>query len=132
MAVSGNDTTLSCFAKQQARNNAELAYAVFMGFGANLRKARQAKKLTGEQLGGLLGLTKVAISNWENERYEPSLEQIRGLCAALDVSADWLLDRQQSEFSAEARQEARLFDQLSPEDRRKWRAMRLAMFGHVA
>lgn len=99
-----------------------------MGFKDRLREARTERGLSGEALGTKLAVSKATISHWENGRYEPSLAQLKALCDELRVTSDWLLDREESRFSAEAVQEARAFEALSPEDRRKWRAMRRTMF----
>jgi transcriptional regulator with XRE-family HTH domain len=99
-----------------------------MGFTQRLREARDAKALTGTELGRRLAVTKASVSHWENGRYEPNLDQLKALCDELAVSADWLLERDETGLSAEALQEARAYEALSQEDRRKWRAMRLTMF----
>jgi transcriptional regulator with XRE-family HTH domain len=99
-----------------------------MGFGDRLRQARNAKELSGEELGRRLALSKASISHWEKERYEPNLGQLRALCDELGVSADWLLERPGMDLSAEAIQEAMAYEALSLENRRKWRALRHTMF----
>lgn len=99
-----------------------------MGFKERLREARNARGLSGEALGKTLAVSKATISHWENGRYEPSLEQLKALCAELGVTSDWLLEREPRTISAEAVQEAQAFEALSIEDRRKWRAMRRTMF----
>jgi transcriptional regulator with XRE-family HTH domain len=107
-------------------------YAQAMRFGERLRQAREAAKLTGEVLGGKLGVTRQAVSHWENGRYEPNLEQLQGLSGQLKVSADWLLGKEHVTLSAEAIAEAQFFDSLSPEDKRRWKTMRMAMFATAA
>lgn len=108
-----------------------LLYALGMGFGNKLKTARNAKDLSGEELGRQLGVSKATISHWENERYQPDLEQLKGLCNELEVSADWFLDREHIELPADALREAVLYSRLSPEDKRKWRTLRLTMFAKV-
>lgn len=102
-----------------------------MGFKDRLKQAREAKKLTGEELGRRLAVSKQTISHWEAGRYEPKLAYLAALAAELGQSTDWLLERDSVALSAEALQEARAYEALSPEDRRKWRALRLAMFAHA-
>jgi transcriptional regulator with XRE-family HTH domain len=99
-----------------------------MGFPDRLKEARSATDLNGQALGNLLGVSKSTISHWENGRYEPSLAQLTALCEVLKVSADWLLEREKVKLSAEALQEAQHYEQLGPEEKRKWRTMRLTMF----
>ncbi|HBG5185395.1 TPA: helix-turn-helix transcriptional regulator [Clostridioides difficile] len=43
-----------------------------MNFGQRLKEIRVQKNLTGEELGKILNVTKVAISNWESGRRFPS------------------------------------------------------------
>jgi transcriptional regulator with XRE-family HTH domain len=59
--------------------------------GARLRVARKRRKLTGEQLGQRIGVSKSAISQWEKDAALPALENLVALCEVLDVSADYLL-----------------------------------------
>jgi transcriptional regulator with XRE-family HTH domain len=132
MVVSQYDTLEYSYPKLPIRNEAGGLYAESMGFGDRLREARNAKELSGEELGRRLALSKASISHWENERYQPNLEQLKALCAELDVTADWLLERPGLELSADAIQEAMAYEALSPENRRKWRAMRHAIFSPSA
>jgi DNA-binding XRE family transcriptional regulator len=61
-------------------------------FGYRLACAREAKKLTQNDLGALLGgVSKQCISHWESDRYAPSIPLLCALCRYLDVSADVLL-----------------------------------------
>lgn len=99
-----------------------------MGFGERLKQARIAKELSGQELGRRLAVSKPTISHWENGRYEPNIEQIKALCIELETTFDWLTGRPGLELSAEAMLEAKAYDALSPEDRRKWRALRRTMF----
>lgn len=59
--------------------------------GSRIRSARKEAKLTLEQLGSLLGLTKGAISQWETGRTAPDLSLIPEICRDLRVSADYLV-----------------------------------------
>lgn len=99
-----------------------------MGFGDRLREARKGKKLTGEELGRRVGMTKAGISHWENERYEPNLAQLAALTVELGVTSDWLLGREHPNLSADALKEALAYEALSPDDRRRWRTLRTTMF----
>lgn len=62
-----------------------------MVVGARLKEARKKQNLSQEELGKLLGLSKSAISLYENERRNPTLENIIELMYILGVSADYLL-----------------------------------------
>ena len=61
-------------------------------FGSRVRSARLALGLTQEQLGFELGVTKAAISKWENGSAEPDIASIRRLRTVLKVTLDGLLD----------------------------------------
>jgi transcriptional regulator with XRE-family HTH domain len=128
MSVSRNDTPKYRNTKLQDCYNVAQLYADWMGLGERLRKAREAQGLTGEFLGSQLGVSKQTISHWENGRYEPGVEQLRGLCNVLKVSADWLLERESLDLPPDAVEEARAYLALSLDDRRKWKLMRKAMF----
>lgn len=96
--------------------------------GRRIRAAREAKGLTQEALGTPIAVKKANLSQWENGRHMPDVEQFAGLCDAMSISADWLLGREHPGLSAEALAEARAYDALSVEDKRKWRALRMTMF----
>lgn len=67
-----------------------------IGFGARLKAARVAKKMSGTTLGkGLQGdgkdASRATISDWEAERHFPNVWQLREICLKLSKSADELL-----------------------------------------
>lgn len=102
-----------------------------MSFSDRLRVARNALGYTGEYLGAQIGVSKATISHWEKGVHEPDIEQIRGLCNVLKVSADWLFERPTLELPPDAIEEAKAYLALKPDDRRKWKVMRRAMFSTV-
>jgi transcriptional regulator with XRE-family HTH domain len=59
-------------------------------FAVNLRKARQAKKISQEELGFRCELHRTEISLLERGGREPRLGTIVKLCSALDVTPDEL------------------------------------------
>jgi transcriptional regulator with XRE-family HTH domain len=101
-----------------------------VAFGRRLRELREAKqpKLTQEALGGQIAAKKANVSQWENGAHMPSLEMLAALCDVLGCSADYLLGRTQLTISPKALEEAKAFDELPPEQQKKWRAMRLTLF----
>jgi transcriptional regulator with XRE-family HTH domain len=131
MRVSEYDTTKLSLAKLRSCNERTASYAQRMGFGERLRDARKDKKLTGEELGRRVGMTKAGISHWEKDRYEPNLAQLTALADELEVTADWLLGREHPSLSADALKEALAYESLSPDDRRRWRTLRQTMFSTV-
>lgn len=64
---------------------------VEMVIGSRLREARKRQNLSQEELGKLLGLSKAAISLYENEKRNPNLETIIEMIYILGVSSDYLL-----------------------------------------
>lgn len=128
MAVSEDDTPKYSLPKLPSCNDFGGPYALLMGFGERLEAARKSAGVTGADLGVKLGVSKQTISHWENGRHEPSIEQIKALCAVLDVTPNWLMEMSAPDLSADAFREARAYDALSPENKRRWRTMRLTMF----
>jgi transcriptional regulator with XRE-family HTH domain len=56
-----------------------------------IREAREAKRLTQEALGRLIGVEKQSISNWETGRVLPKRNNAKALAAALDLPLNLLL-----------------------------------------
>lgn len=61
-----------------------------MTFGQKLRELRSNKKMTQEELGKLLNVSKVSISGYENDTREPDKGSIKKLAEFFDVSTDYL------------------------------------------
>lgn len=62
-------------------------------FGPRLRLLRNEKQLTGEELGRIFNVTKVAISNWESGNRTPDAEMFIKVADFFDVSLDYLFGR---------------------------------------
>lgn len=108
------------------RHKAKPLYAFWMGFNNRLKEARLAAGMTGAKLGEAIGCSKQNISHWEAGRFEPNLAFLKLLCQVLDVPADWLLlGKVPEELSAGALREARFYDSLSPEGKRKWETAKM-------
>ena len=71
--------------------------------GKQIRKYRNEKGYTQEQLGRLLGVSTQAISKWENETGLPDISQIVPLATELGVRTDVLfgLDPQDAETAVQ-------------------------------
>jgi len=107
-------------------HKAKRPYAFFMGFNERLREARLAADLSGDKLGKAVGYSKQTVSHWEAGRFEPNMETIVKLCQVLDVPADWLLlGKAPEELSAAALREARFYDALTPQAKRKWETAKM-------
>lgn len=62
-----------------------------MNFGNRLKTLRIKKKLTQQQLAGLLGLTKSVISAYENGLRYPAYDVLIKIARIFKVSTDFLL-----------------------------------------
>lgn len=60
-------------------------------FGEKVRNLREDKDMSQTELGEALNMTQRKISYIENNRYEPSIEDIRSFCKFFEVSADYML-----------------------------------------
>ena len=60
-------------------------------FGEKIRLLREEKELNQTELGKQVQMSQRKISYMECGKYEPSMEDIRLLCAFFHVSADYLL-----------------------------------------
>jgi len=65
-----------------------------MILGYRLRELRKENKMSQEDLGKLLGVTKVSISGYETGTRVPSLDVLQGMLDVFGVSADFLLGRE--------------------------------------
>ena len=61
-------------------------------FGEKLKNLREDRDLTQGELGLKLHMTQRKISYIENNKCEPSLDDIRTICLFFNVSSDYLLD----------------------------------------
>ena len=64
-----------------------------MNFPTRLRQVRLERKLTQEQLGKKISVTKVSVSCYEKGTRTPDVETLQRLADALEVSTDFLLGR---------------------------------------
>ena len=62
-----------------------------MNFNVRLKQLRQKHQLTQSDLADVLGLKPTAISNYESQRNEPSIDKLIALSKYFDVSCDYLL-----------------------------------------
>ena len=60
-------------------------------FGEKIRLLRENSELNQSELALQVQMTQRKISYLENNKYEPSLEDIKSLCTFFNVSADYLL-----------------------------------------
>jgi transcriptional regulator with XRE-family HTH domain len=77
-------------------------------FSANLRILRKKNKLTLEILGKTLGVSKSALSDYENNHTFPSLDVCEAICQYFGVNLDDLQNFDYSEMSLEEIKESSL------------------------
>ena len=85
--------TLSSTASRQSQATLHLQrqavlYAVDMTLGQKIRRARKARKLSLEKLGGALGVTRQLVWQWERGRSDPRTH-IEGLSKALEMPVEY-------------------------------------------
>ena len=59
--------------------------------GKNIKKAREKKELSQEQLAERLSVTRQAVSNWDRGKTEPDIEMLQRLSEVLEVSVEELI-----------------------------------------
>lgn len=60
-------------------------------FGERLKRLRQLKNLSQEELGKRLGVSKQTVSNWEIENVTPSLDMFENVARFFDTTPNYLL-----------------------------------------
>lgn len=63
-----------------------------MNIHENIKKARKAAGVTQKELAEIIGVYQKDISRWESGERTPSVEALAGICKALKVSANVLLE----------------------------------------
>lgn len=61
-------------------------------FGKRLKKIRRQKGLSQKELAARIDAKNSTVSNWEQGVARPDVDMLAVICAALEVSADELLD----------------------------------------
>ena len=63
-----------------------------MSLGSRIASMRGYRRLTQDELGGMVGVSKQTMSGWEHDTSKPNADLIRNLCKVLGCSADYLLE----------------------------------------
>jgi transcriptional regulator with XRE-family HTH domain len=71
--------------------------------GERIRAARQAARMSLDQLAGELGISKTTVSKWENNVMRPRVDQLPELRRVLDTSVDHLIGVEPSASARSAR-----------------------------
>ena len=98
--------------------------------GERLAEIRKDHGDTQQDLADKLSVTKFTISNWEQQKSDPSHELLVSICRLYGVSADYLLGisdedpllvrkRREERFTAEERAEIRRFEEFQLWKRKK-------------
>lgn len=69
-----------------------------MDFGTLLKDARAKKNLSQEKLAKLMGITRISISNYEQNKNEPTFANIKKLIKILDLSDDYFGESKQTKI----------------------------------
>ena len=59
--------------------------------GKNIKRYRENKKMTQDDLAAKLSMTRQAISNWETEKTQPDLEMLQKVSQILEVSIEEII-----------------------------------------
>ena len=59
--------------------------------GQNIRKFREQKNFTQEDLAEKLGVTRQAVSNWETEKTQPDLDTLQKIAQIFEISVEELI-----------------------------------------
>jgi len=59
--------------------------------GEKIRLLREEKELNQTELGKAVNMTQRRVSYIENDKYEPSMDDIKAFCRFFNISADYLL-----------------------------------------
>lgn len=62
-----------------------------MDINKNIKKMRNEKNLTQEELAQKINVTRQAVSNWENAKTQPDLETLTAIASALEIDLEMLL-----------------------------------------
>lgn len=82
-------------------------------------------KITGKDLGSLLGLKKSPLTDWKNKKSSPTLEQLVMMCDIFASSADYLLYGKTDSLSKDQRE---LVDTYESLDRRGQHKVHLVIY----
>ena len=69
-----------------------------MSIGENIKRLREERKLTQEQVAEALGITFQAVSSWERDEYKPDTEKLIRLAEVLDVSVSAIAEERHKAF----------------------------------
>ena len=68
-------------------------------FADRVKYLRQSRELNQVQFAKKMGVTKQSVSNWENDNIMPSVEMLEKIADFFNVTADYLLGREDCHYS---------------------------------
>lgn len=68
-------------------------------FADRVKYLRQSRELNQVQFAQKMGVTKQSVSNWENDNIMPSVEMLAKIADFFNVTADYLLGREDCHYS---------------------------------
>lgn len=68
-------------------------------FADRVKYLRQSRELNQVQFVQKMGVTKQSVSNWENDNIMPSVEMLEKIADFFNVTADYLLGREDCHYS---------------------------------
>jgi transcriptional regulator with XRE-family HTH domain len=84
-----------------------------VAFGKRLTAAREAKELTKEKLGKVVGVHHSQIGRYEKGEASPSAEVLKKMANALHVSTDYLMNGTTADLAAENIMDKTLINQFN-------------------
>lgn len=92
-----------------------------MSLARRIKIAREAAGLSQSQLGERVGVTKGAVSNWENGRDSPTTQNLKKIGGACSVDLAWLHDDQGNQpLTRHQRKALEILAALDDESRANW------------
>jgi GTP pyrophosphokinase len=80
------------------RNCSKTSWESKMSLGENIKRIREERKQTQEQIAEALGVSFQAVSSWERDEYKPDTEKLIKLAGILDVSVSSLVEEKSNLF----------------------------------
>ena len=69
-----------------------------MSIGTNIKRLREERKYTQEQIAEALGISFQAVSSWERDEYKPDTDKLIRLAELFDVSVSAIVEDKQKIF----------------------------------
>jgi len=96
-----------------------LTWLLIMSFSRRLAAIRKDKKMTQQQMADLIGIHVSQIKRYESGDTQPSLEVLRKIALALNISADLLLfDKEEREPSGDLKMQFEALEQFNDDEKR--------------